>query len=103
MKRAGEGWLGAPIPFDEDGKLVTGEGHQLANPAFSFGAQQGGKLGAVDELKRIQSQAPVHLPTRSYPSVRVEATYEPQPSSERSRRGVIGKFGGGQGRSQGCV
>ena len=32
------GLLDRPLSADEDGKLVTGEGLQLANPAYSLGA-----------------------------------------------------------------
>ena len=36
-----KGWLNAPFPSDETAELVTGDGSQLVNPAFRFGAQQG--------------------------------------------------------------
>ena len=64
------GWPDGPFPFDEEGKLVTGLGLQLANPASRFGAQRSGKVGASDDLKRSQTEraaatrAPLKLPTR---------------------------------------
>ena len=48
---------------------MTADGPQFANLAFRSGAQQGEKLGAVDDLKRSQAnravaiRAPVNLPT----------------------------------------
>ena len=33
------GWLDGPSPFDEDGRLVTGERPLLARPAIKFVAQ----------------------------------------------------------------
>ena len=61
--------LDRPYPSDEDGKRVTGEGLQLANPAVRFGAQQGETCGAVKDLGRNQidraaSIQTVNLPTR---------------------------------------
>ena len=64
--------LAGPFPFDEDGKLGTGLGPHLANPAFRFGAQQGGKLRASDHLKRsltnrgTAAQTSVNHPTRDH-------------------------------------
>ena len=68
MDQVEEGWLRGPNVFDGEGGLVTDDGSQLANPAFRFGAQQGEKLRAVDNLKRSQTdrataiRTPVNLP-----------------------------------------
>ena len=69
VEQVEKGWLDGPFPFDEEGKMITGEGPQLVNPAFRFGVQQGEKLRAVDDLKRSQTnraaaiRTPVNLPT----------------------------------------
>ena len=53
--------MAGPFPFDEDGNTVTGEGPKLA--------QQGGRLRAVDFLKRSQTnraaaiKTPINAPT----------------------------------------
>ena len=68
----GPGWkrlVRRPIGFDEKGGLVTAQASQLANPAFRFGAQRGGELRAVGDLKRSRTnraaaiRTPVNLPT----------------------------------------
>ena len=69
LDRVERGWLDGPFQFDEEERLVIGEGPQLANPACRLGVQQGKKLRAVDDLKRRQTnraaaiRAPVNLPT----------------------------------------
>ena len=52
LNQVATGWLNGLFPFDENGKLVTGDGPQLVNPASRFGVQQGGKLRAAGDLKR---------------------------------------------------
>ena len=65
----GNDWLDGPFPFDENGGLVTGEGPQLADPAFRFRGQQGEELRAGYDLKRSEKakaaviRTPVNLPT----------------------------------------
>ena len=65
----GRGWLDGPLPLDGGGQPVTGLDPQMVNPAFRFGARQGEKLRAVDDLKRSPAnraaavQTPVDLPT----------------------------------------
>ena len=49
-----KGWLDGPLPLDEDGKVVTGEGPQPASPAFRFGVRQGKQLRVVDDLKEAK-------------------------------------------------
>ena len=69
LDQVDKGWLGGPFLFDEDGRLVTGEGPQSADPAFRFGLQQDDKQRAPDGLKRGQTnratatQTPVNLST----------------------------------------
>ena len=62
------GWLDGPFPSDDEGRLITGQGPQPVNLTFRLGVQQGGKLRAVDDLKRSQAdrtakvRTPVNLP-----------------------------------------
>ena len=55
--------MDAPFPFDQDGRLVTGEGKQVFNPAFRFGVQLGVKLRAVDDLKRGRTNGAASMQT----------------------------------------
>ena len=61
--------LHGPHPFNERGELVVGGKPVRANPAFRFGAQQGQKLRAVDDLKRSATNdatfvaTPINLPS----------------------------------------
>ena len=63
-----KGWFDGPCPSDDQSRLLTGEGPQDVNPAFRFGAQQGEKLRAADDLKRSRAnaaaaiRAPANLP-----------------------------------------
>ena len=69
LARVEKGWLEGPYQYNEEGSLVTAGGPQLANPAFRFGVQLGGKLRAVGDLKRSQTngavavRTPVNRPT----------------------------------------
>ena len=69
LNQVDEGWLNGPFPFDENGKLMAGNGPQLVNPAFRFGAQQKAKLREVNDSKRSQTnraaaiRAPLNFPT----------------------------------------
>ena len=64
-----KGWLDGPFPFAVEGKLVTGLGLQLVNPATKFGGQQVGELRAVDVVERSRTdpaaavRTPVNPPT----------------------------------------
>ena len=63
-----KGWLNGPLPYDAEGRLITGEGPKIVNRAFGFGAPQGDKWRAVDDLKRgqtmraVATRAPINLP-----------------------------------------
>ena len=65
-------WLHGPHPFNEHGELMVGGKPVRANPAFRFGAQQGKKLRAVDDLKRSATNdatfvaTPINLPSRDH-------------------------------------
>ena len=82
------GRLSGPSPFGVNGKLVTGDGPQLANPAFRFGAQQGPKLIAAGDLKRSQTnraaaiRAPVNLQTRGHFPAAIRMFQEEQTSKK---------------------
>ena len=69
MARVKRVWLNGPYQFDEEGRLVTAGGPQLANPALRCWAQRGERLRAVRDLKRSQNdraaaiKTSVNLPT----------------------------------------
>ena len=48
-------WLDGPVPHSGEGKLLTGTGRQLTNPAFRLSVEQGLKLRPVADLKRCQA------------------------------------------------
>ena len=52
MDQAEKRWLDGPHSFNAQCELIVEGESVLANPAFRFGAQQGSKLRAVDDLKR---------------------------------------------------
>ena len=53
-----EGRLDGLVPFDMGGRIVTGNGPLVANPAFRFRAPQGGELRVVGG---VQSSCPYDL------------------------------------------
>ena len=55
LDQAAKGRFGGPSQFDKGGRLMTGKGPLVANPAFRFGARQDKKSRAVDDLKRSQA------------------------------------------------
>ena len=68
MEQVKKGQSNGPFQFDEEGRIATVGCPQTVSPAFGFGAQQGQKLRAVDDLKRCQTnraaaiETPVNLP-----------------------------------------
>ena len=64
MGRVEKGWLDGPLPYDEDGQMLTRQGTLKVNPAFRFGAHQKGKPRVVGDLKgsRANAAAAVHTP-----------------------------------------
>ena len=67
-KQVESGWLGAPLPIDTSGNVLT-YGHGSANIAFLFGVDHADKLRACDDLKHNHVDrycsvwAPIKLPT----------------------------------------
>ena len=52
LDQAAEGWLDAPFPFDEEGKLPAGSEPQLINPARRCAF----RLGTTDGRPRVQGE-----------------------------------------------
>ena len=75
-----------PHPVEEDGNVARGKGPEMANPAFRFEVQQGGKLKAVGGLKRNQTnraaavRTPVNLPTWGHFAAGIRTFQEKGPS-----------------------
>ena len=53
-----------PLPKQRRRMAVTADGPRLVHPAFRFAAQQEGKLGAVGDLKRSQTNWAAAIQTR---------------------------------------
>ena len=69
MDQVNKHWLDGPRKFQEQGELMVKGEPVLANPAVRFGAQQGSKLRAVDDLERSATNdatfasTPINLPS----------------------------------------
>ena len=57
-------WLRGPFPYDDEGRLVTRLGLQLANPAVRFGVQREGEFIAADDLKRSETKRAAAIQTQ---------------------------------------